>query len=172
MHQKTQGWLLIQVPRQALSGQTKICPSLDKIVQLPDGSSIQATHTTMLPFESLSFEARKADVLPGLQPNSLVSIVKFADADYTTIFHPRGEDVTVYKKNSFQLKLLHTPVLQGWRDTNGLWRLSREEQKLMRVKQEKLQLTTCTTGHAPQKFGRVSNSDFQKSLHCDIGGCR
>jgi hypothetical protein len=37
-----------------------------KIVNLPDGSSITATHTTMLPFESLSTEARKADVLPGL----------------------------------------------------------------------------------------------------------
>jgi hypothetical protein len=37
-----------------------------KVVNLPNGSTIQATHTTMLPFESLSTEARKADVLPGL----------------------------------------------------------------------------------------------------------
>ena len=72
-----------------------------KIVNLPDGSSIQATHTTMLPFESLSPDARKADVLPGLRPNSLVSVGKLANADYTTIFHPRGEGVTVHKKNSF-----------------------------------------------------------------------
>ena len=38
----------------------------NKVVHLPDGSTIQATHTTMLPFESLSTEAHKADVLPGL----------------------------------------------------------------------------------------------------------
>ena len=88
----------------------------NKVVNLPNGSSIQATHTTVLPFESLS----------GLHPNSLVSVGKFADADYTTIFHPRGEGVTVHKKNTFRLKLLHKPVLQGWRDANGLWRVSRD----------------------------------------------
>ena len=59
-----------------------------KIVHLPDGSSIQATHTTLLPFESLSPKARIADILPGLRPNSLVSVGKLADANYTTIFHP------------------------------------------------------------------------------------
>jgi hypothetical protein len=72
-----------------------------KVVNLPDKSTIQATHTTMLPFESLSTEARKADVLPGLRPNSLVSVGKFAHADYRTIFHPRREGVTVHKKNTF-----------------------------------------------------------------------
>ena len=97
-----------------------------KIVNLPDGRSIQATHTTMLPFESLAVEARRADVLPGLRPNSLVSVGKLADADYTTIFHPHGEGVTIHKKDSFRLKLYRKPVLQGWRDTNGLWRLSRD----------------------------------------------
>ena len=52
----------------------------NKVVALPDGSTIQATHTAILPFESLSDEARKADVLPGLRPNSLVSVGKLADA--------------------------------------------------------------------------------------------
>ncbi len=72
-----------------------------KVVNLPNGSTIQATHTTTLPFESLSTEARKADVLPGLQPNSLVSVGKFANVDYTTTFHPCREGVTVHKKNTF-----------------------------------------------------------------------
>jgi len=97
----------------------------NKIVNLPDGSSIHATHTTMLPFDSLTAEARKAVVLPGLRPNSLISVGKLADADYTTIFHPRGEGVTIHSKNSFRLKTFLKPVLQGWRDSNGLWRLSR-----------------------------------------------
>jgi len=97
----------------------------NKIVNLPDGSSIHATHTTMLPFDSLTAEARKAVVLPGLRPNSLISVGKLADADYTTIFHPRGEGVTIHAKNSFRLKTFRKPVLQGWRDANGLWRLSR-----------------------------------------------
>ncbi len=59
-----------------------------KIVNLPNGWAIQATHTTMPPFKSLLTEARKVDVLPGLRPNSLLSVGKLADADYTTIFHP------------------------------------------------------------------------------------
>jgi hypothetical protein len=71
-----------------------------KVVNLPNGSTIQATHTTTLSFKALSTEVRKADVLPGLQPNSLVSVGKFANADYTTIFHPHGEGVTVHKKNT------------------------------------------------------------------------
>ncbi len=72
-----------------------------KVVNLPNGSRIQATHTTMLPFESLSTKARKADILPVLQPNSVVSVGKFANADYTTIFHPSREGVMVHKKNTF-----------------------------------------------------------------------
>jgi hypothetical protein len=83
----------------------------------------------MLPFKSLSDEARKADVLPGLRSNSLISVGKFADADYTTILHPCGEGVTVHKKNTFWLQLLRKSVLQGWQDANGLWRLSRDKRK-------------------------------------------
>jgi hypothetical protein len=36
-----------------------------KVVNLPNGSAIQTTHTTMLPFKSLSDEARKADAYQG-----------------------------------------------------------------------------------------------------------
>ena len=82
-----------------------------KVVHLPNGASIHATHTTMLPFYSLSDKARIADVLPDLRPNSLVSVGKLADADYTTIFHPRGEGVTVHKKNLFRFTLLRRPDL-------------------------------------------------------------
>ena len=101
----------------------------NKVVALPDGSTKQATHTAILPFESLSDDARKADVLPGLRPNSLISVGKLADADYTTIFHPRGEGVTVHEKNTVRVQLLRKPALQGWRDANGLWRLSRDDVK-------------------------------------------
>jgi hypothetical protein len=114
-----------------------IGPSNKKVVALPDGSTKQATHTAILPFQSLSDKARRADVLPGLRPNSLVSVGKLADSDYTTVFHPRGEGVTVHEKNSFRMKLLRKPVLQGWRDANGLWRLSREEKPMIRQSRSK-----------------------------------
>jgi hypothetical protein len=102
-----------------------------KIVALPDGSTKQATHTATLPFQSLLDEARRADVLPGLRPNSLVSVGKLADADYTTIFHPRGKGVTVHEKNTVRVQLLREPALQGWWDANGLWRLSCDDEKPM-----------------------------------------
>jgi len=101
----------------------------DKIVALPDGSTKRATLTAILPFDALSDEARKADVLPGLRPNSLVSVGKLADANYTTVFHPQGEGVTIHQENTLKLKLSRKPVLQGWRDANGLWRLSRTTTK-------------------------------------------
>ena len=79
-----------------------IGPSNKKVVALPDGSTKQATHTAILPFQSLSDKARRADVLPGLRPNSLVSVGKLADSDYTTVFHPRREGVTVHEKTLFE----------------------------------------------------------------------
>jgi hypothetical protein len=106
-----------------------------KVVRLPDGSPIQVTHTAILPFESLSAEAQKSHVLPGLRPNSLVSVGKFSDAGYTTIFHPHGEGVTVHKKNTFRLQSFRKPVLQGWRDASGLLRASCDEKKPIRVSQ-------------------------------------
>ena len=100
-----------------------------KVVRLPDRSSIQATHTTILSFESLSAKAWKADVLPGLQPNSLVSVGKFSNVGYTTVFHLHGEGVTVHKKNTFHLQAFCKPVLQGWQDANGLWWASCDQKK-------------------------------------------
>jgi hypothetical protein len=57
-------------------------------VALPNGSTITVTHTAEFPFDALTKEARNAHVLPGLQPKSLVSVGKLANAGYKTIFHP------------------------------------------------------------------------------------
>jgi hypothetical protein len=92
-------------------------------VTLPDGESIQATHTVNLPFEQLSLGARHAHVLPHLTTHSLVSIPKLADAGYTTVFHPGNLGVTIHSKRK--------PVLQGWRDENGLWKLGYNDPLVM-----------------------------------------
>jgi hypothetical protein len=98
-----------------------ITGKLNKVVALLNGSTINAMHTTELPLHALTSDARKAHVLPGLRPNSLVSIGKLANAGYTTVFHPTGRGVTVHQKKSLQIRLLRKPVLQGWQDANGLW---------------------------------------------------
>ncbi len=93
----------------------------NKIVALLNGSTITATHTAELSFDALTNKASNAHVLPELQHNSLVSVGKLADADYTMVFHPAQQGVMVHKRNTFQIRLLCTPVLQGWQDANGLW---------------------------------------------------
>ena len=40
-------------------------------------------------------------------------------------------------KNTFRVQLWRKPVLQGWRDANGLWRLSRDETKPIRASRSK-----------------------------------
>jgi hypothetical protein len=92
----------------------------NKVVALANRSKINATHTTDLPFNALTNDARKAHVLPGLRPNSLISVGKLADAGCTTIFYPARQGVAVHRKKSVHIRLLHKPVLQGWRDENGL----------------------------------------------------
>ena len=36
----------------------------------------------------------------------------------------------MHKPGTFKLKLLREPVLQGWRDANGLWRVSEQDRPL------------------------------------------
>ena len=64
----------------------------NKVVALPDGSTITATHTTKLPFTALTNDAQRVHVLLGLQPNSLVSIGKLANAGYNLVFHPARKE--------------------------------------------------------------------------------
>ncbi len=107
-----------------------------KIVSLPDGSRIKALHTTELPFPALSESARHAHVLPNLTTNSLISVPTLADAGYTTVFHPHGGGVTVHAKNRFSFRQRCKPVLQGWRDKDGLWRLGHVDTKNISNKTE------------------------------------
>ncbi len=85
----------------------------NKVVALASGSKFNAAHTTDLPFDALTNHAWKAHVLPGLRPNTLISIGKLADAGCITIFHPAGRGVMVYQKKSVHIQLLRKPVLQG-----------------------------------------------------------
>ena len=100
-------------------------------VQLPNDQGITVTHTVDLPFPGLSKRARHAHVLPHLTTNSLVSVPKLADAGYTVVFHPGAKGVTIHKPNSFSFRQRSKPVLQGWRDKNGLWQLGYKNASIM-----------------------------------------
>ncbi len=122
---------------------------LTKVVFLPNGKQIKASHTTELPFPSLSAKARRAEVFPGLRQNSLLSVSKFSDAGYTTVFHPHGEGVTVHKPCSLKIQARRKPVLQGWRDANGLWRVSPEQPFEQKDKQPEKKETAANVYSLP-----------------------
>lgn len=77
----------------------------EKVVVLPNGDVIKTSHTTYLPFNSLLAKVRRADVLPMLKQNSLVSVGKLM-MQVTRLFHPHGEGVTVHKAGTFKLKVV------------------------------------------------------------------
>ncbi len=71
--------------------------------------------------------AQTAHVLPNLTTNLLVSIPKLADASYTTKFHPGDMGVTIHGSGNIVIQHSSPPVLQGWQDDAGLWRLGFNE---------------------------------------------
>jgi hypothetical protein len=110
--------------------------SLRMSVTLPNGESIKATHTVDLPFEQLSLGARHAHVLPHLTTHSLVSISKLTDTGYMRVFHPGNLGVTIHSRKSISIRQQCKPVLQGWRDENGLWKLGYNNALVMSKRQK------------------------------------
>ena len=94
-----------------------------KLVQLPDGSNIRASHKVRLPFTTISDTAREAHVLPSLKGNSLLSVPVLAQQGYTTIFHAGDKGVEVYNDTKVTVTSTSEPVLQGWQEQLGLWRM-------------------------------------------------
>ena len=80
---------------------------------MPNGQSARATKKGMLPNNAL-------DILIEMQNNSLLSVVKLADAGYTTIFHAGDGGVTVHWAGDVYIKVKKEAILQGWRGESGL----------------------------------------------------
>jgi hypothetical protein len=78
---------------------------------LPDGTVIPATEIA----ENL-FEVRKLakilHITPGVSQNSLLSTVKFADANYITIFDK--DTVNIYNANDTTITVTKGAILWGW----------------------------------------------------------
>ncbi len=77
--------------------------------------------------------ARTTHILPNLQA-SLMSVSVLADNGCTTIFHPHQNGVTVHGPEGVRIDATKEALLQGWRDSAGLW---------------KVPLTDRVTEHAP-----------------------
>jgi hypothetical protein len=98
-------------------------PSLNKVVsrnpltvRLPNGATMESSHTANLDIPELNAAASKAHVFPGMAHHSLLSVGQMYDEGYIVTF--RRDTVTIC--NSENSKLLSGPR----DDTTGLWRIN------------------------------------------------
>jgi hypothetical protein len=98
-------------------------PCLNKVksqtpltVRLPNGATMESSHTADLDIPELNAAASKAHVFPGMAHHSLLSFGQLCDEGYIVTF--KQDTVTICNSESYKL-------LSGPRDvTTGLWRIN------------------------------------------------
>jgi hypothetical protein len=98
-------------------------PCLNKVksrnpltVSLPNGATMESSHTADLDIPGLTTAASKAHIFPGMAHHSLLSVDQLCDEGYRVTF--RQDTVTICNSDNSKL-------LSGPRDeTTGLWRIN------------------------------------------------
>jgi hypothetical protein len=98
-------------------------PCLNKVksrtpltVRLPNGATMEPSHTAELDIPKLNAAASKAHVFPGMANHSLLSVGQLCDEGYIVTF--KQDKVTICDSGNSQ-------ILSGPRDeTTGLWRIN------------------------------------------------
>jgi hypothetical protein len=86
---------------------------------LPNRTVIPATKIAEYPFDVKKL-AKVLHITPGDSQNSLLSTVKFADANYITIFNK--DEVNIFDANDTSITVTKGAILLGWRNTTtNLW---------------------------------------------------
>jgi hypothetical protein len=86
------------------------------MVRLPNGATMESSHTADLDIPELNADASKAHVFPGMVHHSLPSVAQLCDEGYIVTF--RRDTVTIYSSDNAKL-------LSGPRDdTTGLCRIN------------------------------------------------
>jgi hypothetical protein len=75
---------------------------------------IQATEKAEYPF-NVRAPANELHITPGVSQHSLLSMGKYADANYITVFDK--DTVNVYDANDTIITVTRDAILWGWRDT-------------------------------------------------------
>jgi deoxyxylulose-5-phosphate synthase len=85
-------------------------------VRLPNGATMESTHTAALEIPEINKAASIAHVLPGMTNHYLLSVGQLCNEGFTVTF--RIESFTIHSSQSIQ-------VLRGARDLDtGLWRIN------------------------------------------------
>ena len=93
----------------------------NKIFQLPDGTRTAAVTVNELA-HNVWQPAKDIHIVPSIKSNSLLSMAKFAEAGYITVFD--NEEVNIYDAYNTMFKVSRGAILRGWFDkTANLWRI-------------------------------------------------
>jgi hypothetical protein len=85
-------------------------------VRLPNGATMESSHTAELEIPELNAAASKAHVFPGMSNHHLLSVGQLYDEGYTSTF--KHASVTICNSQKYQ-------ILSGPRDLDtGLWRIN------------------------------------------------
>jgi hypothetical protein len=85
-------------------------------VRLPNGATIESTHTASLDIPELNKDSSISHIFPGMANHSLLSVGKLYNEGYSVTF--RIEAVTICNSQNVQ-------ILKGARDLDtGLWRIN------------------------------------------------
>jgi hypothetical protein len=85
-------------------------------VRLPNGATMESSHTAELDIPKLNAAESKAHVLPGMANHSLLSVGQLCDEGYIVTF--KQASVTICDSQKYQ-------ILNGPRDLDtGLWRIN------------------------------------------------
>ena len=82
-------------------------------VQLPDGRTMNSSHTGILCLPGLPLAARRAHIFPALKDHALLSVGLLCD--HGCQVHFTETDVTVFHQK--------VPFIIGYRASNGLWKV-------------------------------------------------
>jgi hypothetical protein len=93
----------------------------DKAFCMPNGEVEEANDMDKFQHDVLH-PAKDEHIVPGIECDSLLSIPKFADATYVTIFDK--DEVNIYDANKTKIIVSCSAILQGWgcKQTN-LWQV-------------------------------------------------
>ena len=139
----------------------KLTGPSSKPIRAANGGIMRATNTAEFPLPALKPSAKQGFIVPQMTTKALLSVGKFSDAGYTTIFHPHDEGVTVHDNDSFELTIKSPPLLQGWRRAGGLWTVPLVDQA--KVSQE------LDVEQANNVYELPSTSEVVRFLHAALG---
>lgn len=83
----------------------------DKVFRMPNGEVEEASDVDELQHD-VRHPAKDVHIVPGIERDSLLSIPKFADANYVAIFDK--DEVNIYDANKTTIVVSRGAILRGW----------------------------------------------------------